>query len=575
MRDIPPMPDLTFPNVKLGARETPWDLRRWLYHGGASVALDKVAAAIDSHQLGEPLPERIKLMQRIHDSISDKLAGGGSKATAASQTYALNWLIRWAEANNRPLTYETIQTTYIEWTDAQFHRVNVLRDLKQRSAHSRAVHAGRVLDLALERTTPMIEITRLRRPKVRKTARGVQADKQNLEQTFAFGHLMQDICDGLPLSALWGPLPVRISLHDGGELLRWSGRKAVDLLRHKTDTYNQRYRLKEIQARLAAFEADRTLRTRFPLANLRIQAELMMFIGQTGMNMGQAHQLRLRHFSYSSDVDGYKVMDYKTRRGGEVLFVIYKQYRAHFERYLEWRQSVFPDETLLFPLVRQGRAEDKAPNLYSLVMACSEAGVRWVSPQKLRNARVNWLLRRSGDLDLTAELAQHSKQTLLRDYEVPSQQRAIGEITRFWLQADPTLNASVPQVPIAPGACSGSPSVVPFKPKVAVAPDCIHPSGCLWCEHHRDIDALDYIWSLACFRHLKILEVGRYHPPTGRVPKQPGEYAIERMSDKLTWFLESNAQRREWVEESLARVDEGNYHPDWARLIQDMEGVAP
>jgi len=47
-----------------------------------------------------------------------------------------------------------------------------------------------------------------------------------------------------------------------------------------------------------------------------------------------------------------------------------------------------------------------------------------------------------------------------------------------------------------------------------------------------------------------------------------------RLSDKLRWFLESNKQRQGWVDEALARVEEGNYHPDWLRLIQDMEETA-
>lgn len=57
----------------------------------------------------------------------------------------------------------------------------------------------------------------------------------------------------------------------------------------------------------------------------------------------------------------------------------------------------------------------------------------------LRNSRVNRLLRRSGDLELTAEMAQHAEQTLLGIYERPSQQRAMGEIMRFWNCADPSL----------------------------------------------------------------------------------------------------------------------------------------
>jgi hypothetical protein len=48
---------------------------------------------------------------------------------------------------------------------------------------------------------------------------------------------------------------------------------------------------REAAERRAAWEAEHTLRTRSPLINLRIVAEMMLFIGQTGMNLSQAMNL--------------------------------------------------------------------------------------------------------------------------------------------------------------------------------------------------------------------------------------------------------------------------------------------
>jgi hypothetical protein len=115
--------------------------------------------------------------------------------------------------------------------------------------------------------------------------------------------------------------------------------------------------------------------------------------------------------------------------------------------------------------------------------------------------------------------------------------------------------------------------MVIFKPAAATAPDCIHPSGCLWCEHHRDIDTLDYVWALACFRYLKSLELSRYRPSKGsQHSEHPAYHAVMRMSNKLAWFRDSNDARRAWVEEACARIDECNYHPEWRRLIEAVEG---
>jgi hypothetical protein len=165
-------------------------------------------------------------------------------------------------------------------------------------------------------------------------------------------------------------------------------------------------------------------------------------------------------------------------------------------------------------------------------------------------------------------MAQHSKETLLRVYERPSLQRAMIEVTRFWSQHDSTLAQTVST---APGNCNGQPLATPGTPSNVATPDCVRPSGCLWCEHHRDVDNQDYVWSLTSFRHLKTIEVSKWHRPQDSREIHPAEYAIDRITDKLRWFHDSNPRRREWVKEAQARIDEANYHPDWWRAISRVE----
>lgn len=576
MRNDLRLPDLTFPGVKQSRNEIPWNLNKLLYIGGAAIRSDLVAAAISNGSLGYALPERLDLVKQSHEFMVGKLAGGGSKISAHTQFKLLTIFFRWAEESGYTLSLSTAQTTYIHWTDHLVHRLTVAKTLSPNTVYTMGRVVGQILDHALGREAPMIELTRLKEPKRRKSAKGTKADKQNLESTFAFGRLLQDICDGMTLSAIWGPRPVRIPLQSGGELVQWVGTHYTNKSANFERTpYREQVRVERKEARRIAYENDKSLHIRATLVNLRIVAELLMLIGQTGMNLAQANQLELRHFSYFSDIDSYKVRDYKSRRGGEILFEIFKEYRAHFERYLEWRRTLFPDELRLFPILRSRGADAKSrPSFRSIQKACKASGVVWNPPSILRSTRINWLLRRSGDPELTSEMAQHHKQTLLNNYEIPSQQRAIGEITRFWLNADPMLSKTIPLVAVAPGTCDGIPTAVPSKPKLATSPDCVHPSGCLWCEHHRDIDSFDYVWALSCFRHLKVLEVGRYHPPAGmNHDDHPGDHAITRMSGKLAWFRESNSTRRDWVEESLARVEEGNYHAEWVRLIENVEGA--
>lgn len=563
---------LTFPKIPLGKDETPPSLSRLLYKGGAAVRRDEADKAIQQGLLGKILVERVELVQLIHEFISGKLAGGGSPVTARNQIDDITSFFGWAERSGAPLTTVDVQAAYLSWAEHLVHRVKVKKDLGERTAYSHAHRLGRILDGVLGRQKPILHLTRLSKPKGRKSPQGVEAEKQSLHGTFAFGHLLQDICDGLPLSVVWGSRDVQIPLQGGGVVVLWTGGSTP-----KRDAEWAAWEVRNAEERRQAYANDRSLehRGRRAVVNTRILAELLMFIGQTGMNLAQAHTLKLRRFSYSSDIDGYKVREYKHRRGGEVLFEIFSEYRSHFERYLEWRRTLFPNSEELFPVIREGSHESRALRFDLIIGACKQAGVPWTPPSMLRGTRVNWLLRRSGDPDLTAEVAQHHKRTLLEVYEDPSLQRAIGEVTRFWQVNDPALAGAEPSRAVAPGHCDGKPVASPAKPETAPSPDCTRPSGCLWCEHHRDIDSLDYVWSLACFRHLKVLEVSKHcFPSTAEKQRHPAQHAIDKLSEKLTWFKNSNATRRSWVEEALARVEEGNYHGEWARFIQDTEGTA-
>ncbi|MOA03399.1 hypothetical protein D3C78_1229030 [compost metagenome] len=168
-------------------------------------------------------------------------------------------------------------------------------------------------------------------------------------------------------------------------------------------------------------------------------------------------------------------------------------------------------------------------------------------------------------------MAQHQRETLLKVYERPSQQRAISEIVRFWAKHDPTITR---RTPAGPGDCDGSPSLTTPLPAGAPPPDCIRPSGCLWCDKYRDKDNLDYIWSLASFRYLKHIEMSKALAQQRIDNHHPAMQVIHRLSDKLNWFTNSTPKRSSWVEEALARVEEGNYHPDWSTRILGMEGTS-
>ena len=500
---------LTFPEIPVGEGQTPPDLKRLLYKGGPSYFAPEVDKAIAQGLLGEVVTERINLVRLIHEFIEGKLVGGGSPVTALGQIKSVVMLFAWADEAGATLSLSTAQATYIDWSEDLLQRIRVAKDLKQGTAYGYVRQCGQVLDGVLDRAMPMVELTRIKRPTGRKTPQGAAADKQNLQGTFAFGRLIQDICDGLPLDVIFGPRPVKFPRQNGSEIvLAQSGRTAGPAeQRHRAN-------VRASEKLALAYAADRSPDRpgRKAVVNLRIMAEMLMFIGQTGKGLTETIILPLHRFTYESDTDGYKVLDYKNRAGGQVLFRIYSAYRGHFERYLEWRRALFPKtEQRLFPLIRgKGVREATRPEFSAIQKVCKQADIAWMPPSALRGTRVNWLLRRSGDPGLTAEMAQHSKRVLLEVYERPSLQRSASEITVFWAKNDPNLAGKERLLAAGPGECGGNRATSLGKPQAAPEPDCISPSGCLWCENHRDVDSFDYLWSLACFKHLKITELSRY-----------------------------------------------------------------
>lgn len=546
-------PDFSFPSVKYGERESPWNLSILLYKGGAKQNSRLVGNMIKNGDLGTPRMERLSLVRALHIQLNGKIITRGSRQTLHTEITFIRRLFKWADDENLSLTLDSIQETYFKWADSLLHDHRIKKCISMRSAYTMAACVGTILDRVLDRQSPNILLTGLYFPPHSQTAASSSAEKQNLNDTFIFGKLIQDICDALTLeTVLESPLPINIPLRSGRSLSLWSGAKP-------------RWSMEGI----LRYQTEGTLRTRFPLANLRIESELMMFIAQTGMNLTQAANLKISHFSYVSHLQGYWVKDRKNRRGGDVLFEIFKDYRPHLERYLSWRRKLFPEDLLLFPFVRAGGAMDCSKMQGDRIRSiCKTLGTPYISARFLRNTRVNWLLRESGDPEITSEMAQHSKETLLHVYERPSQQRAMGEIVRFWSRSDPR---SISTEPILAGECSGHPQTIKTKPREAPKPDCIRPSGCLWCEHHRDIDSLDYVWSLTSFRHLKKIEISRNPIPSEHPHIHPAEHALIKINKKIKHFESIDGEHLNWVKETQTRIEEGDYHPNWKNIINHLE----
>lgn len=567
--------DLTFPMLEYATNQTPWDMAPLLYNGGAKAKVKTVRSEITSGALGDPLLERVELVKGLHDCLTDDLAGGGSRFSANNKIGALRKFFQWVDQRGRPLSVDSVAEAYLGWAEHLLQRHRVEEYLTAGSLYDTASLTATMLDRVLGRSSTLLYSTRIRKPRGNGRAGNGSTGKQSLEDSFLFGQFIADLCMALTYEVVTGPLPIQVELRSGSTLPIWCRLRDTEKDASRGIRPRTKFQIADILRNRELRNSDVSIETRYPAVNLRIEAELLMFIAQTGMNLSQAHQLRIDQYHYTSHLDGYQVRSYKKRRQGEVLFEVFSSYKQWFERYIEWRNTWFPDdlEGLLFPLVRLGgRLVLEAPQFTAITRLCTYSGIQFVRPRKLRGARINWLLRESQRPELVAEIAQHTAETLIRVYVEPNPQIAMIEISRFHRQTDPVVCSPAPGTCVAP-----VPESVVDAPTNAPDPDCINAAGCLFCVNHRDIESEDHVWSLSSLRMLKSLELVRYRPAcTDRSEEadHPAMLAVERLSAKLRFFHESSEVRRLWVEEALARIAEENYHPAWDGFIRLAEVTA-
>lgn len=553
MSDDMALPDLTFAGVSYGPSEAPWDLKVLLYKGAAGAHAGAVHEMILEGSFGPPMIERLPLVQRLHSEIRRAVIEGNARASIYQSIRMLRVFFSFVDSQEISIAGDAITSAYCAWADTLYMRTLPVRaqhkrrssdgPLSARVAWTYAAQLGTLLDRSLERSTRLIQLTRLFWRPRRKSITGIETEKASLSDTLSFGNFIQDLCDGITLAKIKSEDgPVTVTLRTGQEV-RWEPMRKHPQFEHFAWWLN-------IHA-----------------VNVRLEAELMMFLTQTGMNLAQALHLKIRQFSYQSYSDGYHVTDYKNRRGGSVRFDIFKDYRPHLERFLSWRRDLFRDSDLLFPFVgKPGTRQGSRFTGERLRTVCTKYGLRYVGPRKLRCSRVNWLLQASSNAEVTSDLAQHTTKTLWRDYHQPSYQRTIVETLKFWQTADPHQQ---PIHAVAPGACVG-----PLKDKrdgAAPSPDCVKPSGCLWCENHRDIDSFDHIWALQSFMYLKTVELSLHQVPYSSSEHNLPLQVVNLLQKKIETLMTSSPLRGSWVLEAQNRTAEGHYHPHFRSHIVEME----
>jgi len=547
------MNDLKIPKLQIKGTHTPaYDLSRLIFHTTAKKSepskrhLETPFQKVNHEKFD---PQRLAFLIKLHATFSSY----DSIATRISHANRMIKFLFWCDQNYPAIKIDrdSFKKAFRDYDNYLYRRV-VQKEIKSLTAvlylSSLSSLANKLFnDSGIKKSKELLAFSKCvnRYKSPAKRAVSPRAEKQSFNDTQALGNFCVDVCLAINNSAILGPLPITYrSEFTSNEYLFTS--KLKDLHKHHTNTL----KAKEKESNNA------NQKHLTYLARLRVDAELLIFLFNTGMNLSQAVKLKRLDMKYNSSGDSeWKVTAYKARAHHTVEFYIFKPYRRWLKSYLTFCDKHYPSDPYLFPDIPKLQRDTGNLALHRLLHYIKAYDIPWVSPSIIRKTRVNFILRSSGNPELAANIHQHSVMTMKSVYALPSQQKAASALTAFW-KGNPISRIK--------GGCDHLPKATFDKPVSIVEPNCINASGCLWCVNHRDIKSLDYIWSLASFRRLKLYEATQV-----KDKPIPSDLVIQRLNEKLNEFEKTS---QDWVEEALFRVNEGDYHPTWKALLNFLEG---
>lgn len=557
------IPDLTLQGLPLGPRQHSIDFR-WLLYKGAAIAHGRnVKNTVDSGLLGEPQLERLPMLIAIHANWQgDLLAKKIASETIKDWWLRLKSIVAFAERVNKTLTAAGALDLYL----AYCAHIKLRSDLKPSTIYAYSLVLAGIIAPVLDMDSTKLQWkTRIRPP--RKV--GSDSAKENLQGTASFIQTLLEVIEQLPVNVIRGSLPVILSFVGGGEFSIHCGRplKPYGSLKSVESGANRK-RAADTRERRAN---DLSNRARARLINLRLDAEMLVFINQTGCNLTQALRLTGSKFRYQSEGDYLRLFVWKNRAKHEVELRIHKGYRRHFEDFLKWRSAVFPGEPdgLTFPFVwNDGDKAFERTNwsFFDVRNLVKAIGQPFVNSRQLRRTIGNFSNRRVSR-QFAAELLSNTEKTFRESYEEVHHQVAISELVSFWKDTEIMVAA------IGPGRClQSSPRARADAPIGAPKPDCESGGGCLFCEKNRDLRSFDHVWNLASLHFLKIAEFNADRTPQSLKRNHPVALTIDRIAAKLDALKALGGEFIEWVIEANLRVQEGRYHPFYTETFDLLEG---
>jgi hypothetical protein len=557
------IPSLKIEGMALGPDTAEIDLRLLLYEGGSSLNRRWDLKRLDSGELGQLILARLPIVLAIHKYWQDALVSRSlSESSIKGDWYCIKLLVRFADETKTPFILSNAAQLYLSWAS----HLSAQRGLSQGTKYDAAMTVARVIGQILGVEAKKLQWkTKIRKPK----SLGSSNAKENLQQTRDFVQLMLQTIEKLPAEVIYGPLPVNLRFGDAEHSISCSRNTFRNQLPGKY-AFERRNALE----RRERASLDISNKKRAMLINLRLEAEMLVFINQTGCNLTQALQLRGGKFRYQSDGDYVVAKPWKARASHSVELRIYKGYRPHFETFLRWREAIFPGDPdgLTFPFVWDDGdrlMQRTVCNFADTRRLCRALGRPFVNASQLRKTIGNFT-KRHASREVASELLGNSQTTFQHHYEEANHQRAVAELAPFMNGLDGMVSEAV-----GPGGCqSGKPELIPDAPTKAPKPDCEGGSGCLFCRSNRDLRSFDHAWNLASRHRLSLSEYHADRTGNSLMTDHPARLAAERAAAKLEAMAALDDECASWVKEARLRVQEGRYHPHYTSNFESLESGA-
>lgn len=551
--------------LSYGTHETKWDLSVFLYKGAVLENRRTVGESIKANRYGEILPERIEFVSNLFEHFNYKIISGLSRNTLTGQLEKLWTFIRWCEKQNRILSKDEIPDLFISWVNSEIIVVRE-KNLDEYSAYKKFFKIANIITSSQNLENFSNSASLMLRTNLSLKPQKKQSEVPNQHEIFEFGKFLKSLIDQLTIDVIRGEQPILITLSNERTIYLKSNLVNVELdieklkYSEKKQALEKRRALTEDESLLDSYKRSNPI-------NVRIEAELMIFMSQTNMNLAQARNLNFCEFRLMTKDDEYEVFTvYKGRKQAEASFKFYQEYKNIFLRYLQWLKEVgFNENDKLFPFVAREKlkANDTLRKLHVIRNLCKDNGFKYFPSTQLRKFKANWLFENSDDVGTVTNLMSHSERTFRNNYQKTEKNKALKELSNFNSQ-------NLKRLVI--GLCSNNlenPQIMNTVENI-LTPDCINPEGCLFCTYHKDIESYDYCFKLVSHRYLKLLEMAK-NPNNGN---HPAKLIVERLNEKIDGLRALSDKAEKWIVKAQNEVQSGEYHPDWNNLILLLDEMA-